>query len=472
VPREERAVSVDYNSWSLKQLKDAIESSNLNWVQSASRYFDQGAKACSHAADDFMAQVGALGAAWQGAAASAAAQDATATHQVMAQTTSASTSSSSSSQDYYHQASADQARSRSIPNVDNSWGHAVTSGGWGGLVGIGGAKLIQQHKYDQAHSQAVQLAQKMDSEGQSHASTMRSQSWPSGAASYSEPPSTLPPVPGASGRSGSVGGNYNVAPSGPRGGGGYSTSVGGTRMSQQDTEIMTHGVKGSGPNHTVPNDYGYTPHTPNTNQPNIPSTTSQGIDTGPLTPGTTPTQALPPTPGPSGGAGAVTGLLGGAGLLGAGALGGRAALADGSRYGMPGEGESLGRGRAGGLAEGERAGLRSGSGSGLAEGERGGPGSGFAEGEGGRLRPGARGLGAPPEENLGAERSMLRGGAPEGFMGEPVAGEAGRMGGYPGGGRGAGRRDEEEEAPVPDYLVETEDVWGDGVTAAPPVIGE
>jgi hypothetical protein len=57
-------------------------------------------------------------------------------------------------------------------------------------------------------------------------------------------------------------------------------------------------------------------------------------------------------------------------------------------------------------------------------------------------------------------------------MGEPVAGEAGRLGGYPAGGAGARRRDDDEEAPVPDYLVETEDVWGDGVTAAPPVIGE
>jgi hypothetical protein len=67
---------------------------------------------------------------------------------------------------------------------------------------------------------------------------------------------------------------------------------------------------------------------------------------------------------------------------------------------------------------------------------------------------------------------MLAGSRPGGFGGEPVAGEAGRFGGYPMGGMGARRGGDDEESPVPDYLVETDDVWGDGANAAPPVIGE
>jgi hypothetical protein len=39
-----------------------------------------------------------------------------------------------------------------------------------------------------------------------------------------------------------------------------------------------------------------------------------------------------------------------------------------------------------------------------------------------------------------------------------------------GGGRGGG--DEDKEHRRPSYLVECEDVWGDGRLVAPPVIGE
>ena len=39
------------------------------------------------------------------------------------------------------------------------------------------------------------------------------------------------------------------------------------------------------------------------------------------------------------------------------------------------------------------------------------------------------------------------------------------------GGAGTGR-DEDKEHRRPSYLVESEDVWGDGALVAPPVIGE
>jgi hypothetical protein len=45
-------------------------------------------------------------------------------------------------------------------------------------------------------------------------------------------------------------------------------------------------------------------------------------------------------------------------------------------------------------------------------------------------------------------------------------------GGFGPAGAGGGRREEDGEHRRPDYLVETEDVWGDGTKVSPPVIGE
>lgn len=448
-------MSNDYSGWDLKTLKLEIENADISWLEQSARQFDEGTRACSQAADDFMNQVKALGAAWEGPAASAAVSDAQVTHQKFTQMHSASTASASASKSYYEQARADQAQARSIPNVDDSWGHAITTGAPGGLIGVGMAKYEQHQKYQQAHSQAVQIANRMDSGGTAQANTMRAQSWPDGPTTAHNPPSSLPPVPGSGGRSGNISGNYGAAPHGGGPGGGYSTPVPGVAMNPGDNQIMTDGVKGhSGPR--PPQEQ--PPHQPPT-QPEIPTTTTpQGTEpgTGPLTGTGVPSQAVPQAPGVSGGVGTTGGVLGGAGLLGAGVLTG-GSLMGGRGVGAPTEG----------FAEGS--GLRGGSGP--AEGDGAGR-AGFGEGESG-LRPGGRPVGGGAGEELPpGRRGVLRTGASEGFMGEPVAGEAGRMGGYPGGGGARRRGDDEEEAPVPDYLVETEDVWGDGVIAAPPVIGE
>ncbi|HEY8301570.1 MAG TPA: hypothetical protein VIG48_06710 [Jatrophihabitans sp.] len=464
-------MSNDYSSWDLKTLKLEIENADISWLDQSARQFDEGSRACAQAADDFMNQVKSLGAAWEGPAASAAVADAQTTHQQFTQMHSASTASSSASKSYYEQAKADQAKSRSIPNVDDSMGHAITSGAPGGIIGIGMAKYQQHQKYQQAHAQAVQIANRMDSGGTAQADTMRSQSWPNGPTRANTPPSSLPPVPGSGGRSGHIGSHYSGGPHGGGPGGGYSTPVAGVAMNSTDNQIMTDGVKGHDTRKPPQAIKDPTPPT----QTTIPTTTTpQSTDPGtnPLTPAGPPSQAVPETP--SGGVGTAGGVLGGAGLLGAGALTGGSLLGRGANGASEGFTEGTGRGRSGGLAEGEsRPGTGTGSGSGLAEGEstgRGRLGSGaLGEGEAGSSRlPGG---GLAQEELPPGRRGVLRAGAPEGFMGEPVAGEAGRMGGYPGGG-GARRRDDEEEARVPDYLVETEDVWGDGVTAAPPVIGE
>ena len=215
-------MSNDYSGWDLKTLKQEIEGADISWLEQSARQFDEGTRACSQAAEDFMSQVNALGAAWEGPAATAAVSDAQVTHQKFTQMHSASTASSSASKSYYEQAKADQAKSKSIPNVDDSWGHAVTSGAPGGLIGIGVAKYEQHQKYQQAHRQAVQIANSMDSGGTAQADTMRAQSWPNGPTAAHTPPSSLPPVPGSGGRSGAIAGNYNAAPRGGGPGGGYS----------------------------------------------------------------------------------------------------------------------------------------------------------------------------------------------------------------------------------------------------------
>ena len=484
----------DYSGWDLKTLKQEIETADISWLEQSARQFDEGTKACSQAADDFMSQVKALGAAWEGPAATAAVSDAQVTYQKFTQMHSASTASSSASKSYYEQAKSDQAKSKAIPDVDDSWGHAVTSGAPGGLIGIGVAKYEQHQKYQKAHTQAAQIANSMDSGGTAQADTMRAQSWPDGPTTASTPPSSLPPVPGSGARSANISGNYSAGPHGGGPGGGYSTPVPGVAMNPGDNQIMTDGVKG----HLGGKPPQEEPLPPPTSTPDIPATTTpQGTEPGtdPIGPAGSPGETVPQSPSVSGGVGTAGGVLGGAGLLGAGALTGGSLLGGRGAGGVTegfAEGESTGRGRTGALAEGEgeaRPGVRGGSG--LAEGEgsgrgrlgsgalgegedvgRGRLGSGaLGEGEGGP-RPGSRlaGGGLGEEELPPGRRGLLRAGAPEGFMGEPVAGEAGRMGGYPGG--GGRRREDEEEAPVPDYLVETEDVWGDGVSAAPPVIGE
>jgi hypothetical protein len=224
---------------------------------------------------------------------------------------------------------------------------------------------------------------------------------------------------------------------------------------------------------------------PTPNDPTV-SQSGPGTVTAPAA-GVGPTVGSAPTTG-SGvtGAGAVGGVIGGAGLIGAGATSGGLLGGSGPRSGSVAEDEGTGRfGRGGSaLAEGEgepglgsvRGGLRGGSALGEEPGVglRGPGGVGGSEPDPelrGGVRPGSGGVLGDGE--LGAPRgSALAGARPAGFAGEPVAAEAGRFGGYPMGGAGGRRGGEDEESPMPDYLVETDDVWGDGVTAAPPVIGE
>jgi hypothetical protein len=107
---------------------------------------------------------------------------------------------------------------------------------------------------------------------------------------------------------------------------------------------------------------------------------------------------------------------------------------------------------------------RAASGSGFGQGGRGGAGGAKTFGpnavdaEGRQL---GRGGGANPmlQEGMGRGGTMTGGGG---------RGTGGQMG--PGGRRADGEDDDEHE--TPDYLLETEDVFGDERMVAPPVIGE
>ncbi|ONI82403.1 hypothetical protein ALI22I_40615 [Saccharothrix sp. ALI-22-I] len=152
---------------------------------------------------------------------------------------------------------------------------------------------------------------------------------------------------------------------------------------------------------------------------------------------------------------------------------GRPTVPPGGRPGMPG-GPGTG-GRPGGGGGG-------GNGMGRMPGGGGGPGGMAAAGRGGMGGGGMGGGGFGPGGSAGALGETGRSGAggfgPGGSGGLAGAGAAGRggaagvgagMGAGAGGARGQG--DEDKEHKAASYLVETEDVFGDGTMVAPPVIG-
>jgi len=96
-------------------------------------------------------------------------------------------------------------------------------------------------------------------------------------------------------------------------------------------------------------------------------------------------------------------------------------------------------------------------------GGRGGSGAGFDGGEAVRGGAGKSGFNAFGPGDTAAARAAA-GTRP----GAPRTG----TGGFGPAGAGAGQPEEDGEHRRPDYLVETEDVWGDGTRVAPPVIGD
>jgi hypothetical protein len=186
---------------------------------------------------------------------------------------------------------------------------------------------------------------------------------------------------------------------------------------------------------------------------------------GPIVPpGLTPPPGTPPAGNP-GGPRPPGGGPGGPGVPGPGNPGGPGYPGYPGGPGRPGGPGGPGRpggpgGRPGGFGPG---------GPGGGAGGRGGfgPGAGFGPG-------GGRGLGADGVGGRGFGGAGVGGGfGPGGSAGAAGAG-AGRgvgVGGVPLAGAGA-QGDEDREHKRPSFLVESEDVWGDGTLVAPPVIGE
>jgi uncharacterized protein YukE len=465
--------SVNWHDWSLADLKALVNDTHPQMLDDSIKHFNQSAQHLSATQDSFMSHMSGLGDAWQGKAATAAINNAQTTYQSMDDTRASSSTASTQTASYKTDLAHQQQQAKAVPNVDTSWGHAASSGGWAGPIGIGVAKMEQQKKYDQHRDQVATIVQKMDQGGEDHANTMKGVSWPPTNNSAASPPASLPPVPGASsGKSGpsttSPSGGYHSSGN-TTGGPGYTPAVMGPAMNPNDNNAI-NGPKG-------PHSSTGTTITQGGNSPtpDFPTVPQGGDGVPPVSAGTGPggpVVASPPTTTTPGGAGAAAAVLGGAGLLGAGAAGSRGLLGGAGTRGVGGlAGEPEGRlGARGPGARSGGGGLGEGDGTAVRGGARGA--TGLGDGEGTGLRGGVRGVNGGPNEELGAGRNgTLRGAGSGGLAGEPVAAEAGR-GGYPMGGSGARRRNDDEEAPVPDYLVETDDVWGDGASAAPPVIGE
>src|SRR6476469_6697574 len=188
-----------YSSWTLQDLKQAAANSKLDSLAKAVADFNRGDAACQEAAASFMTQVKALAGGWQGAAAQAASDNASSTHSSIVTMQHSSKQASSTTTNYHQSAQSKRAQVQAIPNVDTSFGHALSSGWWAGPAGVGIAAAQHQAQYDRNQKQAARVVTQMDAEGRSQSSTMKSIAWPTGPTSSGEPPSSIPPVPGSGG---------------------------------------------------------------------------------------------------------------------------------------------------------------------------------------------------------------------------------------------------------------------------------
>ncbi|MFI9006998.1 hypothetical protein ACIGNX_07180 [Actinosynnema sp. NPDC053489] len=293
----------------------------------------------------------------------------------------------------------------------------------------------------QAHERAAEVMTTMSASFQESGSTMPAFSPPppmegSGGTGEANPNGTTQingrqSVPGGTGTgtgtgTGSGYGDLGGVPGG--GSGGTGSGIGGGGNGGGNTNQSGWNGPGGGGGTTVPGP-----------GPGGGTTTIPGPGGGPYPPGVFPPGAnpnnRPPTP-----------------------PGGRTGLPNG-RGGGPGGGPGGGRGFGGGLG-----GPGAGGPGGLAAAGRGGPGGFGPGGSAGTLgeagRTGAGGFGPGGSGGLGGAGAAGRGGAGAGAA-------VGGMGA--GGARGQG--DEDKEHKAASYLVETEDVFGDGTMVAPPVIG-
>jgi hypothetical protein len=288
----------------------------------------------------------------------------------------------------------------------------------------------QERAQDEAARKAVQAMQKYQSSSDWNADTL---------GRFEEPPklvvATPPPAPNQNHSMVETSGMYNTT---------------GVHQNQTQTNSFTHTNTINQTQTTPPPNIGNHTGTPSTTTPNqhIPTPPQNYPTPTPKPPFPTPT---PPGPGP--------GPIPGGGPFippppGGGRFPGMNNTTTGGQQGSGRPGLGLGGGSG------------SGTGSGAGRGGVGGPGSGF--GQNSSLDPDGRnqaGRSAAAGGNPMAQDGVIRGG------GNAAGGRGGTSGPMGAGGRRAdGEEDEEHE--TPDYLIETEDVFGDARLIAPSVIGE
>ncbi|MGX7823957.1 hypothetical protein ACTG9Q_02575 [Actinokineospora sp. 24-640] len=302
----------------------------------------------------------------------------------------------------------------------------------------------QEAKQDAASQKAVDTMDSYSNSSEFNRNTL---------GEFVPPPDVVVATPAPSGGTGTAaatfsgggyapsGGSGSTAPAGytptapPSGGGGGYTAVPGGTPGHTPTTPPSGGVTTptgyAPPTGTTPSGYAQAPGTPVT--PGVPAPTTAPTGANRYLPGGAGPTGLPLPGGPGSPSGGGLGPRGGSGGFGAGGQG------------------------------------------------TGGLGSGGLGGAGGAGADGTRQTGQPLRPGMGAESGLGRGGVIGGAGGPGGAGVTSGAGGRGGAGMGAGggmaggrgaNGDDDHEYELADYLVETEDVWGDERIVSSSVIGD
>ncbi len=467
---------------SLTHIKAMAHSVRPEEIAAMATVFDHGTEVLNTGHGHLESAIDNVVTGWKGDAAKAASTSVLGGAMTSRQSAESSSNAADNVRSYAARLGETRAQILAVPAVDTSFGHAVQASG--GPVAaafnpgaVAANMAAAQIKSEQHREQAANYLKQMNDDSEQFAAQQQQtfQPVPPPPRGF---PDGLPTTVSVHAPSGSGGGGAMPPVNGPSGGpGGSGWNTPGPGPGRPITPVKH------------PYDNGGRPETGNAGNPTSPTGPGNPPPGGPIIPpepppgdptqiqGSNPPGTVSPTgppvalPDPSGsgtgvGAGTVALLGGGAAAVAAGGVAGwnRAGLPGRPAFAGAGDGAGDGGGNASGRAGAGARGFADG------EGERGfARGSGFggaADEASGRFGPGGRGGigGFDPEE------STLRAGRlSAAAAGELAAGERGMM--PPMGGAGGRRSDEEELEKRPDYLVETDDVWGDGRLAAPPVLG-
>lgn len=434
----------NYAGWSLRDLKEAAADLDVAALDTHAKTFARGEQALQSVQESFASALGFLAGGWSGTAAQAAAGNAQSSISRVSSAQEQAALSRSQTQAYLADTRSRQAQIAAIPDVDTGWGNAFASGALGGLAGVGLAKYQQQQEYERQRAKAARLVEQIDGRGEQQAGEMMVHDWLTPSATKEKPSALRPPAhrrdsPGdAASRPQNVSnettGNFSASRDASGDPGGEASSGSGAAGGADEPAPRPSGSGGVAP-----------------------TATSEPTTATPVPLPTVPHQPAAATSSPDAGG---VGLAGGAAVAAGGAAlaagsAGRASglrpLAEPSTIGAtPAYGNSprstgaLEQGAAGGKTAGGPGGFRSGAGTGV---------------RAGVPEPGPPGTGSAAARAASAELPVRPGGSPSASGYPPVA-------------PAAQRREEDDELKArPEYLVEPDDIWGDGRLASPPVLG-